>query len=77
MICVKGHKIEVLESAAGFYIGTFDNGPNCRLSVKYFGSRQEAQAALDSLNFESRDYAVEIKFCNQGGNCVLWSKEIR
>lgn len=31
--CQKGHKIEVLRSAAGYYIGTLDDGcPNCRLS---------------------------------------------
>lgn len=38
----------VLESGAGFYIGTWYEGPYSRESAQYWYSREEAQQALDS-----------------------------
>lgn len=41
--------LQVLRSAAGFYLGTFDeSGPVSRESVEYWGSEAEAEAALAS-----------------------------
>lgn len=41
-------ELEVLESAAGFYIGTFDpnEGPVSRESVEYWPTRKKAETAL-------------------------------
>ena len=40
-------EVQVLQSAAGFYIGTFsDEGPFTRESVEYFKTRDMAAAAL-------------------------------
>jgi hypothetical protein len=39
--------LQVLRSAAGYYIGTCDDeGPVSRESAEYWGSREEAEAAL-------------------------------
>jgi DNA-directed RNA polymerase subunit RPC12/RpoP len=47
-----GHELplQVLKSAAGFYIGTACNecGPNSRESERYWRKRELAQAALDT-----------------------------
>jgi len=75
MICTKGRKIEVLQSAAGYYIGTFDNGPYCRISDCYYGSQAEAQIALFELTFPFRYNAVEVLFCSEG-ECFLIGKPI-
>jgi hypothetical protein len=42
--------LEVLQSAAGYYIGTFhpEDGPFSRESVEYFPTRQAARDALAS-----------------------------
>lgn len=39
---------EVLESGAGFYIGTWLDGPWSRESENYWKTREEAQKALDT-----------------------------
>jgi len=70
MNCIKDRKIEVLQSAAGYYIGTFDNGPYCRISECYYKTRRQAQAALDSLSFPFRTFSAEIQFCS-GGQCIF------
>nr|WP_286197759.1 hypothetical protein [Variovorax boronicumulans] len=43
-------ELQVLQSAAGFYIGTFcrEDGPFTRESVEYFPTRLSADAALSS-----------------------------
>jgi len=54
---------EVLKSQAGYYIGLFhhglgdcvDGGPWSRLS-NYFATEYEAQAALDSGNYKTREF---------------------
>ena len=77
MKCVKGHEVEVLRSNAGWYIGTEAPDPecenvilpNCRVSCYYYGSREEAQAVLDSGMYARRDHSLENEFCNGGGGC--------
>lgn len=40
--------LQVLRSAAGYYIGTFDDGPVSRESVEYFPTREAARHALET-----------------------------
>lgn len=48
--------LQVLQSAAGFYIGTADEGgPVSRESAEYFGSRQKASLALEKGTWTQRD----------------------
>lgn len=52
-----GHlPLSVLQSAAGFYLGTFDDeeGPISRESVEYWATRAEASTALISGNWTQR-----------------------
>jgi hypothetical protein len=53
--------IQVCSSAAGYYIGRWCSqcGPYERLSIGYYRTRELAQAALDSGDWDDRDYAVE------------------
>lgn len=49
--------VQVLKSAAGFYIGTlFDNGngyfPYARLSQEYWGTRKEAEQMMTTNDYE-------------------------
>ena len=66
--CKQGKELKVLESGAGFYIGTFDEeGPYCRISPYYGSDRARAQADLeayleDNKPFITRD-CEEMKFC--------------
>jgi hypothetical protein len=49
--------IEVLQSAAGYYIGTIDNrGPVSRESVEYFETQRHALEALAMNNWTQRDH---------------------
>lgn len=49
--------IEVLMSAAGFYIGTSDEeGPVSRESVEYFPSQASAILAMESGAWTQRDH---------------------
>lgn len=69
MICTKGLKLEVLQSAAGYYIGTLDEGlPYCRCS-EYFDNENLINIALENNIFRKRD-CVENEFCNKGLGCV-------
>ncbi len=64
--CKQGLEVQVLHSAAGYYIGTVDEEdgfPNCRLSVEYYKTRELAQSALDNRTFIERE-SEEIMFCN-------------
>lgn len=68
MKCIKGKDIQVLRSAAGYYIGCYDEeGPYCRISG-YYGSREAAETALSTRTFNR--FADEIDFCNQGCGCI-------
>lgn len=48
--------LEVLRSAAGFYIGRFcqEVGPIERVSARYWKTKEEAEAALKSGNWPTR-----------------------
>lgn len=49
--------VQVLSSAAGYYLGTADeNGPFTRESCEYWNTRAEAQAAYDSGNWTQRTH---------------------
>lgn len=55
--CQKGYRISVLQSAAGYYIGTADeDGPNCRLSG--YGKSPD-----DPVLNEERE-CIENQWCN-------------
>lgn len=41
-------EFKVLQSAAGYYIGTWLDGPYSRESLCYWDNEKDAQAALDS-----------------------------
>ena len=41
-------RLQVLRSAAGHYLGTYDNGPVSRESVEYFPTHEAARHALDT-----------------------------
>jgi len=49
-------QLEVMQSRAGYYIGTScdDGGPNTRDSVEYFPTEEAAQEALDNNTFTPR-----------------------
>ena len=47
--------LEVLRSAAGYYLGTWDEeGPFTRESQEYFSNQQAAQDALESGDWTQR-----------------------
>lgn len=48
--------LEILQSAAGFYLGTRDEGgPVSRESAEYFPTEAAAQDALDQNDWTQRD----------------------
>lgn len=47
-------KVQVLQSAAGFYIGTFDCEPVSRESKEYYDSRESAELALKNNTWTQR-----------------------
>ena len=54
-ICGVELPVKVLETQAGFYLGTEDRGvPFSRESAEYFVTRNFAEAALESGNFTQR-----------------------
>lgn len=54
-VCGLDLPVTVLESRAGFYLGTQDKGlPVSRESEEYFADRKLAEAALKSGNFAQR-----------------------
>jgi hypothetical protein len=46
--------LQVLKSAAGWYIGTWGDGPFSRESVEYYATEDEAQDAVDSGTWTQR-----------------------
>lgn len=50
--------LRVLQSAAGFYIGTWDDedGPFSRESAEYYSNKEDASAALNSNTFTQREH---------------------
>ncbi len=51
------YELQVLESQAGFYIGTFDpqEGPISRDSLEYWPKREQAETALAAGNWTRRE----------------------
>ena len=68
MKCVKGLEVCVLNSPAGYYVGTIDQEcfPNCRLSQEYYKKKEEAQTALNNRTFTLRT-CIENQFCAPNG----------
>lgn len=48
--------LQVQRSAAGHYIGTFDDGPVSRESVEYFPTREAARHALETGAWTQRQH---------------------
>lgn len=56
-ICGKRLPLQVLSSAAGFYLGTSDEmGPCSRESVEYWPTEVAAQGALDNGSWTQKLY---------------------
>lgn len=71
MICRRGYKVVVLDSYAGYYIGTLDEEfcPNCRISSTYYKTKEEANKDLENRSFVFR-YSAENIICNCGKGCI-------
>ena len=48
--------LQVLRSAAGYYIGTYDDGPVSRESVEYFPTDEAARHALETGAWTQRQH---------------------
>ena len=68
MKCCKEKDLQVLMSAAGYYIGTMDEtyGPYCRIS-EYYPTRDKAEKAMRN-GFKER-VCMENIDCS-GGDCL-------
>lgn len=67
MKCKKGFDVCAHKSAAGYYLGTWDEeGPRCRLTTAYAPTIEEAM----TLEID-RECAMENSFCNGGAGCGL------
>lgn len=69
--CNRGYELQVLSSAAGFYIGTITNEgePMCRFSAQYYKTRARAEEVLETERFE-RNNSIENQYCrNPYGSC--------
>jgi hypothetical protein len=53
----KSLPLQVLRSAAGHYLGTFDDGPVSRESVEYFPTHEAARHALETGAWTQRRHA--------------------
>jgi hypothetical protein len=76
--CVRGKKLEVLQSMWGYYVGTVnDDGPNCRIS-KYYKEKEYALEALsEDVRFAgelqpymSEMYKAENRRCSGDRYCI-------
>lgn len=53
----KEYPMEILRSAAGFYLGTYsDSGPYTRESMEYWPTREKAKKAWDEGRWTQRTY---------------------
>ena len=48
--------LQVLRSAAGLYLGTYDDGPVSRESVEYFPTHEAARHALETGAWTQRQH---------------------
>lgn len=71
--CINGIEVKVLNSAAGYYIGTVDEDgfPNCRISSLYYPSQEDALRTFKSGVYPVRSNAEETLFCNSGRGCQI------
>lgn len=53
-LIAKGYEPEVLRSAAGYYIGAWDDGPYARYSQEYWGDVFGAKCALAAESWTPR-----------------------
>lgn len=57
LYCKKRLPLQVLQTRAGFYIGTFDeDGPCSRESLEYFPSSTAAETALRDSSWTQREH---------------------
>ncbi len=69
MKCVKGHEIKPMKSAAGWYMGTSEDGmPYCRITAHYYESAKEAEKHM----LTDYRYCEENNFCSRGRSCYEW-----
>lgn len=71
--CACGRELALICAPSGmWYIGTIENRtPFCRCSADYYPTIEEAEAALDALDFAER-HCIENDLCNQGYGCIEW-----
>lgn len=68
--CVRGHLVQALNSAAGWYVGTIDEDgfPYCRISQGYYKTCKDAEDAIKNGTYTQRT-CIENQFCNSGMGC--------
>ena len=76
MKCNKGLEVQVLKSAAGYYIGTMIEDkemkcevPNCQISVNYFRTEEKAKEAM-AAGFQQRT-CMENQYCAGARGCGI------
>lgn len=64
MVCSRGFEIKVLKSKKGFFVGSVDKTgiPFCKLSTRYFGNKNQAEAALNE-GFEINYDSFQMRHC--------------
>lgn len=71
MRCKQARELKVLNSHAGYYIGTTDDDgfPYCRVSADYYFNKKKAEEALANKSF--REYICDGNaFCNKRLGCL-------
>lgn len=68
--CARGHLVQALSSAAGWYVGTVDKDgfPYCRISEGYYKACKDAEDAIKNGTYIQRT-CMENQFCNGGRGC--------
>ena len=68
--CVRGHLVQALNSAAGWYVGTIDEDgfPYCRISQNYYKTCKDAEDVIKNGTYIQRT-CMENQFCNGGMGC--------
>ena len=66
MKCIKGYEVEVMNSPAGYYLGTRtpEGFPNCRISG-YCQNKELAPYLVMSRQWG----CIENEYCNEGKGC--------
>jgi hypothetical protein len=65
MKCIKGYKLQVLKSPAGYYLGTVDKDgfPNCRVSIEYCKTREQAEILIPNRVCDENLFCSNYKGC--------------